>query len=49
MKTAINRTLRGKATKLYTRILGEEERRKIAEFFAGMDALEVSLRSRERL
>ena len=50
VKTAINRALIGKATsKPYTRILSEEERRKIAEFFAGMDASEVSTWSRGRL
>lgn len=50
VKTAINRTLKGKATsKPYTRILSEGERRKIVEFFADKDASEVSMWSRERL
>ncbi|MEM2984300.1 MAG: ribbon-helix-helix domain-containing protein [Candidatus Freyarchaeota archaeon] len=50
VKTAINRSLKGRPTpKPYARILSEEERLKVAEFFEGMDALEVSRWSRERL
>jgi Arc/MetJ-type ribon-helix-helix transcriptional regulator len=49
VRTTINRTLRGKAaSKPYTRILSEEERRKIAEFFANKNASEVSMWSRVR-
>lgn len=50
VKTTINRALRVKTTtKAYSRILSEGERTEIAEFFAGVDALEVSMWSRERL